>query len=500
MTDAPPADDASPLGDSIADPRALIESWKEPADETSSLKLHRPRWQKRLTQEQLLTAPLKSLVLFLALPSLAEQMLIFLVGTVDMLLAGHLSGEGASRVATEAVGIAAYVGWLATMLFAAVGAGTTALVSRAMGAGDERFANQVANRSLVLSAITGLAMFGLLWTAAPVLASALDLTGEARQITINYLRLDAVGLIFASISLAGSAAMRGCGDMRTPMWILGGVNVINAILSPMCVYGTGPLPEMGVVGIVIGTMIARIAGGLAVVWCLAVGTSGLKLKSSELRATGDIAQRILSIGLPAAADGLIMWIGHFTFLRIVRESGEASLAAHFIGIRIEALTYLPAVAWGAATATLVGQSLGAKRPDRARQAANVALMQMVGVGLMLTVVYLAAAGPIFRAMSNDPEVCRLGAPALRMLALFQVPLTVAIVVLNTLRGAGETRFPMWVTLIGGFGIRLPLAWFCGIVLEGGLIGAWIGMCGDMLFRAVVLFARYLHGGWMHKSI
>jgi Na+-driven multidrug efflux pump len=116
------------------------------------------------------------------------------------------------------------------------------------------------------------------------------------------------------------------------------------------------------------------------------------------------------------------------------------------------------------------------------------------------VVYLAAAVPIFQAINNDAEVVQLGVPALRVLALFQVPLTVAIVMLHSLRGAGETRFPMVVTLIGGFCIRLPLAWLCGIVWEGGLIGAWIGMCGDMLFRAVVLFARYLQGGWMHKSV
>src|SRR5688572_26435091 len=114
MNERPPADEASPLGDSIADPRAVIETLQEPASESAGLKIHRPRRQTRLTQEQLLNSPLPSLVLLLAWPSLAEQMLIFLVGTVDMILAGNLQGAGISRVAAEAVGFAAYVSWLAT--------------------------------------------------------------------------------------------------------------------------------------------------------------------------------------------------------------------------------------------------------------------------------------------------------------------------------------------------------------------------------------------------
>lgn len=503
MTDDTPAEDASadsPLQDSLTDPRALIPPWAEPADETAAFKIHRPRRQTRLTQEQLLGSSLTSLVLLLALPSLAEQMLNFLVGTVDLVLAGNLSGDGVSRDATEAVGVAAYVGWLATMLFAIVGAGTTALVARAVGAGDDHLANQVANRALVLALITGLATFGLLWFCAPFLADGLNMQGRVRAITINYLRFDAVGLIFASISLSGSAALRGCGDMRTPMWILGAVNVLNAVISPMCVYGVGPIPEMGVDGIVLGTVIARTAGGLAVVACLAVGKSGLKLRWSELHLKGEVVRRILDIGIPAAVDGVVMWISHFIFLRIIKETGDASMAAHIIGVRIEALTYLPAVAWGAATATLVGQCLGAGRPDRARQAGNIAIWQMVSVGLLLTVVYFAGASFIYQAMSNDAEVRRLGIPALRILAMFQVPLTVAIVVLNALRGAGETRYPMTVTLLGGFGFRLPLAWLFGIVLGGGLIGAWVGMCGEMLLRAILLLAKYLKGDWVHKSV
>lgn len=500
MNDVLPADDAQPQQDSIADPRSLIQPWSEPADETGAFKIARPRRQSRLTQEQLLGTPLKSLVLLLALPSLAEQMLNFLVGTVDVVLAGNLAGVGVSRIATEAVGVAAYVGWLATMLFAIVGAGTTALVARAVGAEDERLANQVANRAMVLAFITGLATFAMLYLLAPVMADFLKMKGAVRTITINYLRFDAVGLIFASVSLSGSAALRGCGDMRTPMWILGAVNVLNAIISPLCVWGVGPIPSMGVDGIVLGTVIARVVGGLAIVYCLAVGTSGLKLHWAELHLKGNVVRRILHIGLPAAVDGMVMWISHFIFLRIIRETGDASMAAHVIGIRIEALTYLPAVAWGAATATLVGQSLGAQRPDRARKAANIAIWQMVGVGALLTVVYFAGSSLIYQWMSNDPEVRTLGIPALRLLAMFQVPLTVAIVVLNALRGAGETRYPMVVTLLGGFGFRLPLAYLFGIVLGGGLIGAWIGMCGEMFLRAVLLLARFLQGSWVHQRV
>ena len=446
------------------------------------------------SRPNLLSGDVRRVVLTLALPVLLEQFLNFCVGFYDMLLAGHLPSE-VSEAATGAVGVSAYVGWLATMLFSLVAAGTTALVARSRGAGDDELANRVANRSIALAGLAGMGFLAVIVPLAPWLAGWLEMEPAAARITIRYLRLDAIGLVFTSVSLVGAAALRGCGNMRTPMLILGAVSVLNVIVSTVLVYGFGPFPRLGVDGIVAGTCIARMVGGTAMLIPLWRGHSGLRLIATELRVRGGTVRRILAIGIPAAADGAVMWCGHFLFLRIIGGMGEAAFAAHMVGIRLEAITYLPAVAWGVAAATLVGQSLGAGDPERARQAGHTAARQCSVLGVIITLVFVFGAEPIYLMMHNQPEVVRVGAPAFRLAGFFQLPLMVGIVYFASMRGAGDTRFPMLVTLVSTFMLRVPLAWLFGVTFGWGLYGAWLGMCIDMLVRGSAAAARFASGRW-----
>jgi MATE family, multidrug efflux pump len=445
-------------------------------------------------RSHLLSGDVRKVVLTLALPVLLEQFLNFCVGFYDTLLAGHLASD-VSEAATGAVGVSAYVGWLASMLFSLVAAGTTALVARARGGGDNELANRVANRSIAMAAIAGVGFLALIVPLAPSLAAALDLGPAAAPITIRYLRFDAIGLVFSSVSLVGAAALRGCGNMRTPMLILGGVSVLNVIVSTTLVYGLGPFPPLGVDGIVAGTVVARTSGGFAMLLPLWRGHSGLRLIAGELRLRGETVRRILAIGIPAAADGTIMWCGHFLFLGIIGRMGRTAFAAHVIGIRVEAITYLPAVAWGVAAATLVGQSLGAGDPERARQAGHTAVRQCCVLGVIITLVFVLGAEPIYRLMHNQPAVAAVGAPAFRLAGFFQIPLIIGIVYFSSMRGAGDTRFPMLVTLFSTFLLRIPLAYLFGVTFGWGLFGAWLGMCIDMLVRGISAAARFASGRW-----
>jgi multidrug resistance protein, MATE family len=253
---------------------------------------------------------------------------------------------------------------------------------------------------------------------------------------------------------------------------------------------------MGIDGIVLGTITARFCGGMLMLGVLAAGRSGLKLARGEWTLRGETVRRILRIGVPAAFDGLIMWAGHFAFLTIVSYSGgRFAFAAHVVGIQVEAITYLPAVAWGRAAATMIGQSLGARNPPRAYRAGHEAVAQCSLLAAVLTLVFFAGAGPIFEVMHRDETVREIGVPAFRLLAFFQVPLVVSIIYVHSLHGAGETRSPMLITLFGVLAVRLPLAYVCGVVLEGGLIGAWIGMFADVTVRAGLVAVRFARGRW-----
>jgi putative MATE family efflux protein len=451
-------------------------------------------------RSSVVTGDLRSTLFFLALPVLLEQFLSFCVGFFDTFLSGRISGN-----ATAAVGFAAYVGWLGSLLFSLVGTGTTALVARFWGAGDFAMANRVANRSIALAALMGLVVLTVIWSAAPFFASLMSLDGPTAAIVVRYLRIDAFGFLFYGMALVGAAALRGSGNMRAPMMILGFVSICNVIASPLLVFGPGPLPALGVDGIVGGTVIARVGGGLIMLAALARGLGELKLVPAEMVPRGDIARRILRIGVPAALDGLLMWGGHFAFLMIigrlaVGQLQAATLAAHMIGIQVEAITYLPAIAWGYASATMIGQSLGAGDRRRALQAGHEAVLQCSLLAFLIATVFFFGAEAVYSLMHESPRVRAIGAPAFRLLVFFQVPLVISIIYAHSLRGAGDTRLPMLITLLSVYGIRLPVAWYCGLVLQGGLIGAWTGMFADVALRSLLIALRYARGRWRHIEV
>ncbi len=444
--------------------------------------------------------PVRRTLFILALPVLAEQILNTLVGLVDTYLAGRISAT-----ATSAVGLAAYVSWLISMLVMLVGTGATALVSRYEGRREHDKANHFANQSLTLAFMLGIAAFALVYELAPWFARYCRMTGEGYDITVTYLRVEAIGGVFLGPTIVGCAVLRGVGNMGAPMRIYALINAVNVAASWGLVYGTGPLPTLGVNGIVYGTVIARMCGALLTVALLARRRAGIELSLGELPIVWSSAWRVLRIGIPAATDGAVMWTGQFLFLAIISRlaappMGETFLAAHIIAVRVEAFCYLPALAWGAATATMIGQALGAGDPRRAVRCGHEGVLQAGLLSLGMAACFFFGAEFIYGQMSTDPAVRATGAGPFRILALFQPLLVTSIVYVGALRGAGDTRFPLLITLVGSMLIRVPVGFFFGIVLQWGLLGAWMGMFGDMTWRALAASVRYGRGGWVRTRV
>ncbi|MCG3132144.1 MAG: putative FMN/FAD exporter YeeO [Phycisphaerae bacterium] len=443
---------------------------------------------------------LRRTMLALAFPVLAEQLLNSCVGMFDVFLAGRIS-----TIATNAIGISAYTSWFATLLFSLVAVGTTALVARCVGARDFTGADRVCNQSISLAVATGVVVSCLLYFLAPHFAAWQNMTGEAGRIATDYLRYDALGYTAMSVTLATGAALRGAGDMRAPMFVYAVINVLNMIASPALVFGWGPCPQLGVNGIVAGTVIARTAGGVICFALLWRGRAGLRLHFAGMRFERDTVRRLLRIGLPAAVDGVLLWGGQFLFLKVIAHLkpgavGDAMYASHIIAVRVESLSYLPALAWATATATMVGQALGARDSVRARRVGHEGAMQAALLIFAVAVFFYFGSDFIFRVMHKDPLVREVGAKPFRLWAFFQPCLAFSIVYIGALRGAGNTRLPMLITAVGMIVFRLPLGYLFGIRLGGGLIGAWVGMFADMTWRAVAATALYLSGRWTKTRV
>lgn len=461
----------------------------------------------------LLQGPIRSGVFFLALPVLGEQLLNAAVTWNDALIAGRISAE-----ATNAIGIAGYISWLMTMLFWMADTGATAIVARATGARNSAEVRHAANQAFSLAVAMGIAGTLFVLATATGFASLLNMHGYAAAISIRFMRIDALGLTGAAISLALAACLRGAGDTRTPLVVLGGVNLINITLTWLLALGWGPIPAYGVDGIAWGTVAARWCGAVWMITLLArsgaprealtspavvarrAARAMMLLRPAFMRFDPQMIRRILKIGVPAAGDGLVTFSGHFVFMMIVtRVPSEFPVAilyaAHIVGIRIESLSYLPANAYGVAAAALVGQNLGANQPDRAAQAAREAARQAACLLALNGLLFFFAAEPLFRILSDEPRVWACGVPALRGLACVQIPLAFLIVYVGALRGAGDSRSPMIFTALSMALVRVPLAYLGGIVLQGGLLGAWMGMFGDIIVRAVLMSLRFRLGRW-----
>lgn len=443
----------------------------------------------------------------MALPVLCEQMLTFGIGFVDVYLSGKLG-----KAETSAIGLAAYISWLASMLFSLIGTGTSAIVAREWGAGRHDDARRVAGRSLTIVPFVGLGVFCLLQILATGFPRLLQMEGDQLRIAVQFLRVDACGQFFAGWTLIAAASLRGAGDMVSPLRVLLITNLVNLVVSIACTWGVllpGTsvilIPRLGVMGIVIGTSTAHFCGATIMTVLLFSKSTRLHLTPADFGLHRETIWRILRIGGPAALGGLCTFAGHFLFLMVIsRLSPEgfdgATFAAHFVGVRIESLSYLPVEAFGIAAASLVGQTLGAGQLERAKHVGHEAVRQCIWFAGLMTVLFFVLAPQIYAVMHSDPEVGSVGVPAFRLMAGYQIPNAILIVYSYALRGAGDTRFPLVCSLLGNVVVRCSVGYFCGVTLQMGLLGAWIGMGADNVMRSILISWRYHAGRWVHIQV
>jgi putative MATE family efflux protein len=434
-------------------------------------------------------------LLELVWPVLLQQWLVVAVNFSDRLLGGWTGHTTAQAAQTTA----AYLAWFLTCYNVLVSIGSTTLVAHLVGAGDRRTANHVLHQSLLLAGAFGLAgtVAGLL-VLEPVLR-LLQLHDESLTLAVQYLRPLLIVLSLQMIGSAGLACFSGAGDTRTGMWVLGGVAVLNVPLAWMFVYGLGPFPRLGFPGIAVGTALSQALGGLVVVAVLMHGRAGLRLERRLLSPRFDLVHRLLRVSVPAALDQFSMQVGHLWFLGIVNSLGEVPAAAHGVALTWEALGYQSAAAFGTAAITVVGQSLGAGRPDRAARGGWLAFALGAGTMSVMGVLFVTLASPMFSLFCPSPEqaeVVRTGVPVLRLVAFGMPALGSCIILASALRGAGDVRIPMLFTWVDFFVVRIPLAYLLtGEWIDLGLLGVWLAMFADLQVRGLFVLVRFSSGRW-----
>lgn len=435
-------------------------------------------------------------ILSLAWPAIVEQLLNMAVGLVNTYLVGHL---GATPLA--AVGLGDQVVVIFAVLFSAVAVGSTALVARHMGAEEQGMADLIASQSVLLGVAMGIVSSVATFVLSGPILKALGAAPDVQVQGAIYLHIVSTTLFLMAVMFVGNAVLRGAGDTRTPMLVMFGINLINIAVAYSLVNGVAGLPRMGVAGSAIGAAAARGVGGLTLVALLLRRGSAVRLLPRQfLRLEVQQIRRILSIGLPAGAEQLLLRVAQLSFAGLVTQLGTATYAAHQIGMMAMSLAYMPGWGFSVAATTLVGQELGAGRPQRAEKSAilcsRIGTVAAVALGLVL----FLWAKPAAALFTTDQEVIGLAVVAMRAFALAQPLLSTSFVLAGSLRGAGETRSVLIISTSCLWGVRLPLGYLLGLVANLGLLGIWIAVDVDWVVRTTLLHRRFRTGHWKTLSI
>lgn len=449
-------------------------------------------------------------ITILALPVMGEQSLSLLVGLVDT----YLTGQYLQQEHLAAIGMVSYILWLIPALMSSVSIGVGSLVSRFFGARDYGAAVKATNQAIGLGLLIGLGLCLMGSVGASTLPRWIGLQDGAQEAARDYLQILVPALPFMAMQFVGIAALRAAGDTVSGLVSMILVNGINAGLSFALVTGWGPFPKIGWPGLAWGTSIGYITGGSIVLGLLIAGRRGLALSPRAMIPSMEWYLRLLRIGIPGGMDMIATVTCHLWFIGIINSLGTLASAAHGLAIRVESLAYIPCNAFTAAASTLAGQLLGAKQPKRAFRSVliicGVAMMCMVGVG----VLFLMGSRPLVEVFvgSKHEALLPVVVGLLQTIAWGLPALAVVNVIGGALRGAGDTRGPLVMTLTSLLGVRIPLTYFLcleqaeffewiGITPLGwGLAGAWYAMLIELSFRATLFAGRFYFGPWSRLRV
>lgn len=438
--------------------------------------------------------PLGRAVLLLAVPMVLEMAMESLFGILDVFWVGRL---GADAVATVGVTEA-----LLTLIFAValgLSLSTTATVARRIGEKDSEGAAVTAVQAVLLGILvavpTGLA--GILWPRELLALMGMAPAAVDAGWTYTAWMVGGNGTILLLFLI--NAIFRGAGDASVAMRSLWLANGVNIVLDPCLIFGLGPFPEMGITGAAIGTTLGRGVGVAYQFWAL--GRKGrVAIRRRHLRVDAAVLFRLLRVSMGGIFQFLIATASWLGLVRILTPFGAASLAGYTIAIRIIIVLILPS--WGLcnAAATLVGQNLGARKPERAERAVwltglyNMAFLSLVGVAFILF------AEPLVGFFTTDPLVRARGADCLRIISYGYAAYAWGMVMVQAFNGAGDTVTPTWINLFCYWLFQIPLAWALATGLGLGPAGVYWAITIAETVIAVVAIAFFRRGHWKTRMI
>lgn len=435
-------------------------------------------------------------VLLLAWPVMAEMFLQTLAQMVDMAMVGRLG-----QAAIAAVGLSFRPLFVGQAIFLGLGVATTALVARFIGAGDEKMATRTAEQSLLTTSVLALALATFGFVFARQITTFMGAAPDVIELGTTYLRAFSPGLFFLMLSTIMTSSLRASGDTKTSFYAGMVANTVNVVLNYTLIFGHFGLPALGVQGAALATSIAHFVTASIVFTALLRGKGGLHLNWRDF-ATLDwpLIGRLFRIGIPAAFERLIMSLSIMLHVKIVATLGTTAVAVSTLAGNVEQLSFMPSIGFAVAASTLVGQNLGARRPQEAARSGWGATRLCAYFMGTMGVLFILMPSVFVRIYTDDPAVIAPAAQILRIIGVSQLPQAIAFVASGILRGAGDTNAVLVFVFLGNVVIRLGLSYLFVVVLGWGLWSAYLAVFVDWIFRGATLAHWVRLGRWQETAV
>ena len=434
-------------------------------------------------------------LLFLAWPATVNGSLRVVDQLADLVWAGFFGS-----LAIAGLGVAQQWSGMAVTARQGMDMGMRAMVSRAMGTGDTRLAEHVVFQAATLTLVYAglMVLVGLFLTE--FLLGLLGVSDAVIAEGTMYMRIHLIGQGVMSFQMLANHALSAAGDTLTPVRAIAVGRIIHLILSPVLMFGLVGMPQMGLAGAAVGTVVAHAVSVAILLSILFRGTSRLHLRLGDYRFDGPLVQRLLKIGWPASITGMERSLAQLFLIRLVAPFGDIAVAAFTVTRRVEMFAQMGSHGLGMASGVLVGQNLGAGKPERAKQtirwaATYVALMNAALSGLIIAfpVIFLSL-------FSRDQEFLAVARTWLIIAAAGYVGLALGQVFQQSFQTAGDTLAVMLITLGTMWGLELPLAWYLTRSTEVGQLGVAWAMLATMLVRPLIYVPYYYWGRWMRVRV
>ncbi len=439
-------------------------------------------------------------IFVLAWPTMLEQFMHTAVQYIDTAMVGSLGTS-----ATAAVGATSTVNWLIGSSVSALGVGFLAFISKAVGAGDIPLAKRASSQAVIVALITGVFFTALTLSLSGVIPVWMQVDPSIRDTASRYFFILYLPMLPRTATMIFGAILRAVGDTKTPMRIGVLVNLINVVLNFFMIYPTRTVALFGhsfavygagwgVEGAAIASAIAFTVGGMCITAALlrhkTVSPSGQRITPDT-----EVLRPCLKVALPNMLQRFGTSLGYVAFASMINSVGDIATAAHTIANTVESAFYIPGYGMQTAAATLMGNALGARDKEKARDVSRLliaveALLMIVSGGLLF-----AFAPVMMGIFSESEEVISLGSTVLRMVAVSEPFYGVSIIIEGMMQGVGNTKTPFAYNIFGMWGIRILGTFVCIGCMSMGLVSAWACMIAHNLFLFVSFCISYKAGKW-----